>query len=120
MKKINYFQDKEFYCKCGSCYKSTVSKELLRKLNKAREISQTPFIINSGVRCEKHNINVGGSPTSSHMLGLAADIRYTNSSECFKILNGLILAGFRRIGIYKNFIHADIDKNKVQGVIWCK
>jgi len=54
------------------------------------------------------------------MKGLASDIRYTSSSECFKILNGLILAGFRRIGIYKTFIHVDIDQDKVQGVIWCK
>ena len=120
MKRKNYFIEKEFYCKCGQCKKKTISKELLRKLNKARGISGTPFIINSGVRCENHNTNVGGSPTSSHMKGLAADIRYTSSSQCFKILNALILAGFRRIGIYKNFVHVDIDKDKIQGVIWCK
>jgi len=47
MVKRKYFKDKEFYCKCGLCQKKTVSKELLRKINKAREISGTPFIINS-------------------------------------------------------------------------
>lgn len=34
-----------------------------------------PIIITSGFRCEKLNKAVGGSPTSQHVLGQAADIR---------------------------------------------
>jgi len=43
-------------------------------LEKVRKIIKRPITIGSGYRCGKLNVKVGGSPTSTHVLGLAADI----------------------------------------------
>jgi hypothetical protein len=46
---------------------------LCLELEKVRAITGEPLRINSGYRCPELNAAVGGSPTSYHMLGLAAD-----------------------------------------------
>jgi uncharacterized protein YcbK (DUF882 family) len=33
-----------------------------------------PLVVNSGYRCENRNVAVGGSATSRHLIGCAADI----------------------------------------------
>lgn len=43
-------------------------------LDPLREKYGSPIKVNSGYRCEKLNKAVGGSPTSQHRYGLAADI----------------------------------------------
>ena len=50
----------------------TLCKEVLEPL---REHTQEPVIISSGYRCLTLNAAVGGSKTSQHMTGEAADIR---------------------------------------------
>lgn len=74
--------------------------------------------INSGYRTTKHNSAVGGSRTSSHLKGLAVDIRAKTSRDRFFILSYALGLGISRIGIYKTFIHLDIDKSKASKVIW--
>jgi uncharacterized protein YcbK (DUF882 family) len=90
----------------------------LDQLDKARGYAGTSFVISSGYRCPAHNKAVGGSETSSHLKGLAADIVVKNSGQRYKILSGLIKAGFNRIGIGSTFIHADTDYLKTLDVIW--
>ncbi len=114
---FKYFKEDEFKCKCG-CGLNNSSHLMKAMLDSAREEAGVPFKINSGTRCEQHNKNVGGSPTSSHVKGLAVDISVTTSADRDKILRALIKAGFKRIGIYKTFIHADIDTKKPTNVIW--
>ena len=75
-----------------------------------------PFVINSGARCREHNQVVGGSETSSHLTGYAADIRCRNGQERLAIVRGLIKAGIWRIGIARGFVHADIDPDKMQSM----
>lgn len=111
------FKLTEFECKCG-CGTNCISKELVRKLDMAREIAGVPFIINSGCRCEKHNKASGGTTESAHVEGLAVDIKATDSRTRYLIINALIAVGFNRIGIAKTFIHADIDGNKDPKVVW--
>lgn len=41
-----------------------------------------PIIITSGFRCEKLNKAVGGSKTSQHRFGQAADIRSVSDKRC--------------------------------------
>ena len=43
-------------------------------LDPLREAIGSPIVVSSGYRCPDLNTHVGGSPTSYHMLGLAADI----------------------------------------------
>jgi len=92
--------------------------KLLQRLDLARAIAHTPFIINSAIRCKPHNTASGGRKASSHLGGWAVDIKADNSPERYKILTALIKAGFNRLGVYQSFIHADCDPSKAPEVIW--
>lgn len=93
-----------------------MSLKFLHKLDEARGIAGCPFKISSGYRTKNHNSIVGGRVGSSHLKGLACDIAVNNSSDRGKILRGLVMAGFTRIGVAKTFIHCDLDENKVNSV----
>lgn len=87
-----------------------MNDEFLKMLEVAREISDVPYHIISGYRCPAHNKAVGSTSTN-HTRGMAADIMATDGPTRGKILRGLYLAGFRRIGISfeGGFIHCDIN-----------
>ena len=89
----------------------------LAKLDEAREFAGIPFVINSAYRSPTHPESIK-NPTSSHIKGLAVDIKSNDSITRFKMLNALIAVGFNRIGIAKTFIHVDLDYDKSQNVIW--
>ena len=108
---MNYFKQKEFDCKC--CGLNNISNDLVDKLNVARYFAGIPFIINSGTRCKLHNKDVGGKTKSSHLAGLAADIRIRDNTEKLLIVKALLKAGFTRLGIKNNYIHCDIDNSKI-------
>ncbi len=116
------FRSEEFACKCG-CGINNISSEFTDMLDDARDLANTPFILNRACSCKKHNKDVGGSSTSSHISTAdeectAADIRVYTSVDRFKIVNSLMSVGFTRIGIAKTFIHVDDDPFKTPGVIW--
>lgn len=113
----NYFTAEEEMCKCG-CHSGGFLPDFRDMLNQAREIAGVPFVVNSGFRCEEHNRNIGGSETSSHLVGCAADIKVKDSYTRERILEGLIKAGFTRIGIGKDFIHVDNDFTKPKNCVW--
>lgn len=98
------FKITEFACKC--CGQTHMEDSFLDKIDAARDIAGVPFSINSGYRCEAHNKNVG-STSGNHPAGRAADISATDSATRMKILRGLIMTGFNRIGVHPQFIHAD-------------
>ncbi|MDI6796112.1 MAG: D-Ala-D-Ala carboxypeptidase family metallohydrolase [Desulfatibacillaceae bacterium] len=115
---FKHFTLNEFACKCGKC-QNFIRPELVAVLDRARDLAGVPFAINSGFRCPAHNAAVGGAPASSHLKGLAADIATgSNFERRFRILYGLLGAGFDRIGIATGFIHADIDPDKAKSVVW--
>ncbi len=72
-----YFKRAEFACKCG-CGADTVDAELLRIVTDVREYFEESVIIRSGMRCPRHNGEIGGSRHSQHLLGKAADITVEN------------------------------------------
>ena len=96
-----------------------MNKDLLDMLDLVREKFDKPIVINSGYRTVEHNSSLpNSSPNSSHTKGLAVDIKCTNSTDRYNLINCLLDVGFKRLGIAKTFIHADIDKDKAQGVVW--
>lgn len=95
-----------------------MNPDFLEKLKYARLLSDTPYKLTSAFRCPEHNLDVGGLEDSSHMYGLAVDIRTPNARVRFRVLYGLIKAGFTRIGIYETFIHVDDDTRKPPEVAW--
>ena len=95
-----------------------MNEEFLQRLDEAREYAGIPFIINSAWRSEEDNKRVGGKPNSSHLKGLAVDIKATNSRQRGLILDALRSVGFSRIGIANRFIHVDMDFDKDQDVTW--
>lgn len=111
-----HFRPSEFACNCGCG--GNVKQELISKLQTARDIAGVPFVITSGFRCEEYNERVKGTRGSAHTLGVAADISCEASGVRFPIIKALLASGFSRIGIAKNFIHADISTEHPQRVIW--
>jgi hypothetical protein len=61
---------------------------------------------------------VGGSPTSSHLKGLAIDLNCNNDTERYQLLFATLACGFKRIGIGRNHIHLDCDNLKPQGLVF--
>ena len=81
----------------------------MRKVNK--------IIVHSAYRSPEHPLSIK-NPTSSHIKGLAVDIKATDSSTRFKVIEALVSVGFTRLGIADTFIHVDWDFDKSQEVIW--
>lgn len=94
-----------------------MDKSFLEKLDRAREFAGFPFFINSAWRSPEHPESIK-NPTSSHIKGLAVDIRARDSRTRYLIIDALMHVGFNRIGIADTFIHVDDDKDKSSGVIW--
>jgi hypothetical protein len=114
---MKYFKKSEFDSPDLKGSGEKMDCDFLEMIDRAREIAGVPFKINSGYRTVKHNATVGGSVTSSHLNGFAADISCRSNKTREAILTSLILAGFHRIGIAKTFIHVDNDLSK-PNVIW--
>lgn len=114
--EIEFFDRDEFACKCGEhCdgFPVEPDRELVRILMKVREHFSAPVIINSGVRCQTHNANVGGASKSQHMQGTAADIRVKGAApETVAAYLETLLPNTGGIGVYSTFTHVDVRKLK--------
>ncbi|EKC4930732.1 serine/threonine protein kinase [Salmonella enterica] len=108
-----YFSRKEFECKCGNCGHNAVDAELLKVLEDVREHFGRPVIINSANRCQTHNKKVGGAANSTHVKGLAADIRVKDvaPSVVHQYLTGKYPDSYG-IGKYNTFTHIDVRRGK--------
>ncbi len=117
--QLKYFNLKEFDSPDEPGSGSKMNKKFLEKLDYARHNAGVPFKINSGYRSKHWNDKILKARIgSSHKLGLAADIRCTNSGDRALIIKALLDVGINRIGIAKTFIHCDVDKQKDQDVFW--
>jgi zinc D-Ala-D-Ala carboxypeptidase len=110
MGKWQYFQDSEV---------EGLQDEFIAKLEQARGLAGIPFVLTSTLRTLSENESIAGAVSdSSHLQGLAADIRAAESRQRFKIVKALLEAGITRLGIYNLHVHADIDATKDPNVIW--
>ena len=118
---MKYFTLDEFDCPSLPNSGKNMDTNFLTKLEEAREIAGVPFKITSGYRTKEHNQSLRdkgykASPNSSHLIGVAADIAVSSGGERYIILNALLKAGFKRIGVAKTFIHCDTDDSKPNSV----
>jgi zinc D-Ala-D-Ala carboxypeptidase len=97
-----------------------LNPELVEALDRARGFAKQPFIITSGLRDPAHNAEAGGVSNSTHCKGLAVDLRCEGSRSRFRMVSALILAGFRRIGVYDRHLHVDLgpEGDYPQDVMW--
>lgn len=104
-----------------------LDETFVAKLDKARHFAGFPFVIASGFRTpEKNQSIIGAVPDSSHLKGMAVDLKVENDHEVFLISEACTVVGITRIGIYVDannvptHVHIDVDPDKVSEVIWIK
>lgn len=115
---IEFFSRDEFKCQCGGKYCNGFPVEpdekMVRTVNEIRRRLGVPVYIvdagGSGVRCDQHNIDVGGVPNSEHKFGRAADLHSSTSPERMKEVAEEVMGRTGGIGIYSWGIHVDVGK----------
>lgn len=83
-------------------------EELLEVLDDLREHYGKPIKITSGYRCAALNKLVGGSPTSAHVIGYAADLQPVQGS--FEEFKASVLEWLDKSGV--KFDQCIIEKSK--------
>lgn len=112
--KAEYFQIKEFMCPC--CGYVKIASSLIIALENFRRAWAAPVLVNSGFRCLKHNVEVGGAQSSRHLIGCAADIRPVDLALIgpFQNLAGALFG--RREGwelkLYPRFVHVAVPREE--------
>ena len=111
------FKISEFHCKgsnCG-CTETLHDTQLSAYLQQIREHFGRPVYITSGYRCPVHNAAIGGSVTSQHTLGQAADF-YIQDFDAEQIAAYCQHIGILGIGCYDkshgNYVHIDTRSRK--------
>lgn len=119
----NHFEGWELECQCKVCKgngtEENINSLFLHRLNLLREMWGDCIYVSDAYRCREHNAEVGGSPNSQHLHGLAADIyvggKYDFSvaaHEEYERFYKFVLDSklFDGVGYYPNglFVHVDL------------
>ena len=111
---VQYFDKSEFACKCGGKYCDGFPAEPHPQLVKVAERVRAHFgaaaIISSGIRCEKHNTNVGGVANSRHTMGKAMDfcVAGHSATEVLAYAQAQPEVSYS-YAIDANYIHMDVE-----------
>ena len=115
-KKLSkYFSSKEFENSTDKVF--YIHPLLLELLDKVREDFGEPLVITSGYRSPEHNAKIGGSKSSQHCLGKAADLRPKNfTKENLDKLYLICENYFKAVGDgrHRGFVHVDIRDDKIR------
>ena len=110
---VEHFDRKEFKCKCGNVYCNGYPDEMKEKLIRVADRVRGHFgataTVSSGLRCTKHNSNVGGVSNSRHLTGKAMDfcIRGKSASEVLSYVQKQPEIRYS-YAIDSQFVHMDI------------
>ena len=102
------FHPKEFASPDNGCL--PYWPEFFDRVQTARTAVGKPFKINSAHRSWRYNLAVGGAPKSEHKR-LAVDISLRGHDK-FMLRDALRAAGFKGIGMYQTFLHADLGRKR--------
>ena len=87
---MKHFKEREFACKCCGQLPPSMRANIValvdNVLDPAREEFGGPVTVNSGYRCPKHNLAVGGVVNSQHMKGEAADLCCADNKRLAEII----------------------------------
>jgi uncharacterized protein YcbK (DUF882 family) len=116
-----HFSREEFACKCG-CGAANVSPKLIDALEMLRDLAGKSIKVNCGLRCVKHNSEVGGEKNSRHLLGQAADIKIRSMSPLEVFILAEQVPAFRQggRGVYDTFTHVDVGTGNKRPSVWDK
>lgn len=127
-----HFRPEEFRCRCCGglprLARANIETLVEEVLDPTREKLGLPIVVNSGYRCPKHNLAVGGVRGSQHMKGEAADIVPVNS-EKGKVKSGLARlvevirenGKFDQMIVYPGFVHVCWKRcGGNRGLVICK
>ena len=115
---IQFFSRAEFRCQCGGkyCngYPAEPAEETVRMADEIRRRAGVALNVNSGVRCKRHNAEVGGVSNSLHTTGQAVDLSGAISPEKLYAIAQEVQAekipGRGGLGLYSWGIHEDNGK----------
>ena len=118
---IQYFRREEFRCQCGGKYcngfPAEPVEETVRLADEIRRRAGVPLNVNSGVRCTRHNADVGGVWNSLHLTGQAidlapigGDISVARLQEITEQVQAEKMPGRGGLGRYEWGVHVDNGK----------
>jgi hypothetical protein len=115
---IQFFSRAEFKCQCGGkyCngYPAEPAEETVRMADEIRKRVGVPLTVNSGLRCKRHNAEVGGVPNSLHTTGQAVDLSGNISParlrEIAEQVQAEMVPGRGGLGLYSWGVHIDNGK----------
>lgn len=115
---IQFFSRAEFKCQCGGkyCngYPAEPAEETVRMADEIRRRAGVPLNVNSGVRCKRHNAEVGGVSNSLHTTGQAVDlggnIAPAKLHEIAAQVQAEKIPGKGGLGLYSWGVHIDNGK----------
>lgn len=111
--EIEFFTREEFRCQCGGKYCNGFPAEpeetMVRSADEIRRRIGKPITVNSGIRCQTHNANVGGVSNSQHLYGPAADLGCPSgiSAAQMAATAEAVIGDTGGIGTYSWGIHID-------------
>ena len=113
------FKVREFRCRDGSDV-VMIDQTLVVLLQAIREHFNKPITVTSGYRTGTHNTAVGGSRSSQHLLGKAADIQVADTTvEAVAAYAESLMPDWGGVGRYpvkagraKGWVHVDTRPNK--------